>query len=306
MPNDSWKRCQNVMLYAAIALAAAASSYFVLKAQAGIAPGAQSLTYSGVLQDPDGKPITGRTALDFRLWDAREDGNEQCVVFNPRDNYDLGTNGRFSVQLPDECLAAVRSHTTLWVELRVAGEALPRAQLGAVPYAVEAGHAVTADEAAHADTADKAGSEIAATLASLQSQITALQAPKPRFQVRNDSSTVPAANTIVWSVVNIDTHSKFDVATGLYTIPVDGTYEFYFDLLTPNAPAGEFRYALMKNGVLVHTPIAYKSSAGSWQSAYGSFIMDCAVDDTIGVRFLSGAGNTFAGAGHNVFYGHML
>ena len=306
MPKDNSKRCQNVMLYAVILLAVAASSYFVLEARAGIAPGPQSLTYSGLLQDPEGNPMKGRVAIDFRLWDAREEGNEQCVVFNPRDNYDLGTNGRFSVQLPEECSAAVREHRELWVELRVAGEPLPRAQLGAVPYAVEAGHAVAADQAAHAGTADKAASELAETLASLQSQITALQEAKPRFQVQNNRSTVTANNTIVWSVVNIDSHSKFDAGTGLYTIPVTGTYELYFDLLMPSAPAGEYRYTLTKNGENIHTTIAFKSSANAWQSVYGAFLMDCAVGDTIGVLFRSGPGETYAGPEHNIFYGHML
>jgi hypothetical protein len=296
---------QNVVLSAVLVLAAAASSYFVLKARAGIAPGAQTLTYAGLLQDLDGNAVKGRIAIDFRLWDAREEGSEQCVVFNPRDNYDLGANGRFSVQLPEECVAAVRSQRELWVELRIAGEPLPRTQLGAVPYAVEAGRAVTADKASNADTADRAGGELAETIASLQSQITALQTPKPRFLVQNTKSKVPAGNVIVWSAVGIDSHSTFDAATGLYKIPIEGTYEFYFDLIMPNAPAGEYRYFLTKNGAPVHGTISSKS-ADTWQTTYSSFVMPCSVGDTIGVSFERGGGETYTDAYFNVFYGHML
>jgi hypothetical protein len=62
-------------------------------------------------------------------------------------------NGRFSIPLPDDCTIKFGSNAQVWAEVLVGSTAnavasLGRAKLGAVPYAVEANHAVSADRAA--------------------------------------------------------------------------------------------------------------------------------------------------------------
>lgn len=135
---------------AGLLLVGAAIGHFAHTARAGGIPGSQTLTYAGVLQNEKGQPLSGRQAIDFRLWDERENGAERCGLLNPSGGYVLTVDGRFSIPLPDACVRAVSDYPQLWVELRVAGSALPRAPLGAVPYAVEARRAVSADSASGA------------------------------------------------------------------------------------------------------------------------------------------------------------
>lgn len=123
--------------------------YYAHTARAGGIPSANTLTYSGTLHNEKG-PLTGRQAIDFRLYDAREGGQERCVLMNPKDGYPLTDDGRFSIVLPEACVTAVSEHPQLWVEVRVAGTELTRSPLGAVPYAVEARRAATADSASGA------------------------------------------------------------------------------------------------------------------------------------------------------------
>lgn len=141
---------QSLLAAAGLVVLSGTVGYYAHTARAGGIPSTNTLTYSGTLQDESGAPLKGRQAIDFRLFDAREKGQERCVLLNPRDGYPLTADGRFSIVLPDACVTAVSEHPKLWVEVRVAGSELARAPLGAVPYAVEARRAATADNASGA------------------------------------------------------------------------------------------------------------------------------------------------------------
>ncbi|HET8933967.1 MAG TPA: hypothetical protein VFN67_11030 [Polyangiales bacterium] len=58
----------------------------------------------------------------------------------------LRSSGQFSISLPEECTQAVHDNAELWVEVTVDGSSLGSARLGAVPYALEAKHASSADD----------------------------------------------------------------------------------------------------------------------------------------------------------------
>jgi hypothetical protein len=71
-------------------------------------------------------------------------------------------SGRFSVALPDTCATAVKASPDAWAEVLVDGASLGRTKIGAVPYALEAGHATNADNATNATNATAAGTASAA------------------------------------------------------------------------------------------------------------------------------------------------
>ena len=72
--------------------------------------------------------------------------------------------GTFQVVLPPECSTAIHGHGDLWLEVFVDGATLGRTKLGAVPYALEADHAVVADQSA-------AGFQVPGTLTAQAAQI---------------------------------------------------------------------------------------------------------------------------------------
>jgi hypothetical protein len=130
----SYKRLALIAVPALLAVALV-SGYLVGRARAAI-PTTQVLTYSAVLTDTTGAPVTGSKNIQIQVWDAATAGNLACMV-GPN-AIDLGTTGAFQLALPAACVTAVHSNPDLWVELLVNGASIGRAKLGAVPYAVEA------------------------------------------------------------------------------------------------------------------------------------------------------------------------
>ena len=123
------------------------------RAFAGGIPGSGAMTYAGTLEDAMGVPLTGSHNLEIKLWSAVSEGTELCTTTSQAV---MLVSGRFSVTLPDECTAKVQANSDAAAEVLVDGASLGRAKLGAVPYAVEALHAVTADSAATATMATSA------------------------------------------------------------------------------------------------------------------------------------------------------
>jgi hypothetical protein len=110
---------------------------------------------TGYLENPDGTALTGNRSIGLTVYDAEVDGDEVCRA-KPADIEPV--SGRFQITLPEACTAAVGANPNLWVEVEVDGGLLGRTKLGAVPYAIEAGHATSAEEATHAQSADTAAS----------------------------------------------------------------------------------------------------------------------------------------------------
>ena len=120
----------------------------------GSPPTPGSLYYSGEVGNVNGTPFTATSAhFVVRLFDRESATGAMmyCQVDAPSTPV---SNGHFRIALDPSgytaCRDAVRAHPVVWVEVQVESEALPRQQLGAVPYALEADHSV---EAAHAAVA---------------------------------------------------------------------------------------------------------------------------------------------------------
>jgi hypothetical protein len=140
MVMGAWSKKHTVLLGAALGVASAA--FLAGRALAAGVPDVEPLTYSGTLMSSNGEPLSGDRAILLRFWDKATDGDVLCT--RPEETVALSV-GRFSLALPDECTDAVRANPDLWVEIVVDDVSLGLAKVGAVPFAIEATHAVTAD-----------------------------------------------------------------------------------------------------------------------------------------------------------------
>lgn len=148
---------QHFTLWAMLASAALATATTLIVQQvraAGI-PAKNPLTYTGYLENPDATPVVTSKNIALAVYDAVTAGTKVCEVLSAPM---VPVLGRFQIALPDDCTAKVGASPDLWLEIAVDGAALGRTKLGAVPYAVEAGHAVKADLATNATNAASAAS----------------------------------------------------------------------------------------------------------------------------------------------------
>jgi len=97
----------------------------------------EPMMYGGLLADTKGAPLTGSHTIVVALHTAQTGGTKLCASSMVTKNLS-NTFGRFRLSLPDACTGAVHQNPVTWVEVIVDGKALPRTQVGAVPYAVEA------------------------------------------------------------------------------------------------------------------------------------------------------------------------
>jgi hypothetical protein len=140
---------------AIVAAGAATLGYGLRAALAAGIPASGALTYSGLLEDVNGAPLSGSKNIAVELWTAATAGTRVCDA--PSRSYTLA-GGHFQVPLPDTCATAVKDNPDLWVNVVVDGASVGRSKLGAVPYAIEAGHATTATSANTATNAASAAS----------------------------------------------------------------------------------------------------------------------------------------------------
>jgi hypothetical protein len=108
------------------------------RARAAGIPATQAMTYSGVLTNAAGAPLTGSKNIQIQIYDMASGGTVQCTVGPTAIEL---VNGGFSVVLPDTCTTVVHATPDLWIEVFADGASLGRTKLGAVPFAVEADHA---------------------------------------------------------------------------------------------------------------------------------------------------------------------
>lgn len=124
----------------ALSVVGMVAAYRLGKARADGVPAVNPLYYGGVLSD-GGRPVEGARNVTVRLWDAATAGAAVCTTTAAGTTF---TGGRFRVALDTACVGAVRANPELWAEVQVEGTVFPRSKLGAVPYALEAGRAVSA------------------------------------------------------------------------------------------------------------------------------------------------------------------
>lgn len=194
--------------YAAVVLATASATLFVVRARAAGIPDADVLTYTGYLEDGDGAPLTGDHSIAVRFWAAAEGGSDLCTGELASVEVQAG---RFQVPLPQDCVDAVRANPDLFVDVVVDGATLGRTKLGAVPYALEAGRA-----------SDSAGL-LEERLAALEERV------GDRSSVRATMSANQSVGESTWAKVKFDTptwdeESEFDAATNSFVAKQAGLY----------------------------------------------------------------------------------
>jgi hypothetical protein len=156
------------------------AAFYAGHAWAGGIPSSGAMTYSGVLQDVSGAPLTGTQFVEVKFWNSATESdlttNLLCDSGTPA-SVSLEV-GHFSIGLPDTCSSQVGLNKNIWAEVivgptAVSAASLGRAKLGAVPFAIEANHAVSADSATSATnatnalTANTAAGDLAATIGGL-------------------------------------------------------------------------------------------------------------------------------------------
>jgi hypothetical protein len=178
------------------------------RAWAGGIPAAGALTYSGVLQKVDGTPLTSTGHnLEIKLWSTGPTGGTAlCDTTVPAPTFTLDNSGRFSVPLDNSCTGAIGSNTGAWVEILLDGNTLNRTKLGAVPYAVEANHAVSADTATIAVAANAAAGALSTTIGSLAA---ASSLPKVTAWADFAAASVPVLVTTNGPVTNVTTTARW-------------------------------------------------------------------------------------------------
>jgi len=160
-------------------LIAVGSAYLVGRARAAGVPATQPLTYSGVLTDTAGVPLTGSKNLQVQIWDKDSAGNIICTTGSAAQTLVAGT---FAVPLPAACATAIHANPELWTEVLVDGASAGRTKIGAVPYALEA------------DTASNAAGALATRLTALEAGNSAAHDTKGAGQ-RVCSGTTPVGST---------------------------------------------------------------------------------------------------------------
>src|SRR5450432_2832229 len=105
---------------AAGAASTVAAAFVGGRAWAGGIPAAGALTYSGLLQDATGAPLTGTQYVEVKFWNdatASAAANLLCDTNTPTA---IGlSQGRFSIGLPDKCTTTVGGNAGIWSEVLV-------------------------------------------------------------------------------------------------------------------------------------------------------------------------------------------
>jgi len=127
---------------------------------------------------------------------------------------------------------------------------------------------------------------------------------KPYFEAQYAGAIGPG-NTVVWGTELYDNLNSYNASTGIFTAPIAGFYLFGFNILMPNANAGEFRLAFYKNGAIHDSFIAQKA-AGAWQTIQGTLGVYLAVNNTMKIQYESGTGNLYADGNYNKFWGCLI
>jgi hypothetical protein len=112
-------------------------------------PDTNPLYYAGTLTE-SGAPVSGTRDITVNLWSAPVGGTMLCQSLATGATPAQVTNGRFRIALDASCKTAINQNKNVSVEIYDGTTSLGRVAVGAVPYAVEADHAVSASTASNA------------------------------------------------------------------------------------------------------------------------------------------------------------
>lgn len=159
-------------------------------------PTPNPLYYSGTLTE-GGSPVNGSRQITVNLWiNGTAQIGEKAICTATTATTPV-VNGRFRIALDSSCKGAINANPNVFVEVD-GTTSLGRAAIGAVPYAVEADHAVNATTAA---TANVGGGTLATTIAGLQAQAHTASAFHA-YQVAAISIPYAALHTVAFDTWN--------------------------------------------------------------------------------------------------------
>ena len=124
---------------------------------------------------------------------------------------------------------------------------------------------------------------------------------------KDDVTGYTTVGTIVWNISMIDTASAYNTSTGVFTCPKAGHYEIQWMYL--HRFSGYLRTTAQKNGSHVYgsgsQSIIYNNNVDAdEQMCFGTAIVNCAVNDTLNIRFENKNSNAdiyFGTNSHNGF-----
>jgi hypothetical protein len=219
-----------------------------LKALADGISSPNPLYYAGTLSE-GGALVNGTRSITVNLWsDGTTSGSPLCTTVAPTADV---INGRFRISLAGSCKTVVNQNASVWVEVIDGATSLGRSPVGAVPYAVEADHAVNATSAVTAATANAAGGTLATTLSMLQGQAH----PASGLHSRLTTALSVASGhltPVAFDVVDFDSNGEYDVTSGAFKPKSAGVYlvtcEFQYVMSTNTSACSA---TIQRNGVEV-------------------------------------------------------
>jgi hypothetical protein len=158
-------------------LALAALGGYALHAAAEGGPVDRPLFYAGSVS-ADGKPLEGTHSVSVKLYASETAGTPLCATPSLAVEFRSGHFRTDLASAEQSCREAVQGNADTWVELQVDTTLLPRSKVGAVPYALESTHALTATSLSGPQAAE---------LTQLKGAVSALQQGMPGMPVATPS-----------------------------------------------------------------------------------------------------------------------
>jgi hypothetical protein len=206
----------NSAFFAAALVCAGALAGFGLKSVfADGIPTTTPLFYSGTLSEA-GQLVNGMRPMTITLWaNAAPTAGEGALCTTTAASVPV-VDGRFRIPLDAGCVAAIHANADTYIEAIDNGVSLGRAKNGAVPYAIEAAHAVSASSAAD-------GGPLATTLTTLQGQT---HAPSAFAAIRSTAQSIPTktVTTVLYDTVQFELAGEYSSSTGQFTPKAAGVY----------------------------------------------------------------------------------
>jgi hypothetical protein len=230
-------RKQHLLLATGLTIAGALAGFGLKTVLADGVPAPNPLYYSGTLTEA-GSPVNGPRQITVNLWPNQAATPGEPLLCTTATTTPV-VNGRFRIALDGSCKGAVNANPNVFVEVLDDKASVGRSPVGAVPYAVEADHAVTASNAAD-------GGSIAAALATLHppSAFSAVLTVPKNF-------TSGAQDTIVFDQVGFDLGNEYDNTTGTFTPKRSGYYLVHCVVEFSGTGAGDYAVNIYKNKAAV-------------------------------------------------------
>ena len=289
---------RNSLIMALLTSALGIFGGYRLRVLAEGAPTQGTLFYSGTLEQ-DGAAANGEYTVTLALYDAATGGEALCEVEGDADV----ESGRFRIDASG-CADAVREEPDVWAGVSFEGNdgvtrtLEGRSKIGAVPYALEADHAVNASNAAGA---------LASSLQALTASVQALEQGRGPSQASAFHAVAKQAQSIPtdgWAYVifdqeDFDLGGEYEPQNGTFTAKSGGYYEFSCIVAWASNPgvSGLWEASLHLNG-FEHFYNGHESSGNSvTRSIHG--VMKLAPGDTVKCAGLQSAASQPINVDHN-------